>query len=1091
MALISVPKQSLIPSTDLVNEAQAEQQATQKPKAEAQQTDHLDLWNAAFQNENILSSMVGRSYSPNSKFDPAFNPFEGEYLKGYEQFADRFTKSRNKEDADTIKSNIDREVRNKKLVDEGGAEGVLASVVASIADPITLAGLLVAPEALVGKTVLTTAAKSSGFAAADQLSRETLLHPTQETRTFEQSATNILAATLLGGTLGGGIKALTPEARTQLQQQVAQDLSQQIPDAPLPKDQNLGAAKVVSTTMDQELLPTIEKIIGKTGFTPNERLATSPSLSVRQLKDELSNDALRRNKHYEGIASPQNVEVEINRRVTELVGTTVEAVNHNAPKVFGMSDHVPQGDVLAEELIRAGERVDRAAVIANPDKFWTPYYFKSLVSGALRNGDDSAIAQVKGVAQTIRSKVIDPLKTEANDLGMFNDMIESAAKREAQRAATTGPLPNEIAAIKADLSAAKEAVANAKATNLTKSEITKLKSDVKNLTLKLDKREADLANLVKTVEETARKIALDPKTSQTYLHRVWDKNRLEARPVEFKQRIADWVVRTQPDLSNEAKIIAQDVYDSIVGTQRVALAHELDLVGKAGPLKERLLMIPDNEISDFLENDIEKVMSRYVRSMVNDVTFKTHFGDKNLTDFVSKIGDDYHKLQEAISAEMKASNATDKEIESALQALAKRHKDDLSDLMWTRDMILGNVHNDVNTWTRASATVKKLNVARQLGGIVLSSLPDIGRLVWANGLGRFSKAISSLATNQEFRKLSAEEAKRLGYGFEYALQNRFQSIGDFTLDQQLARATTVEKAANYVASNFGRLTGFAYWNQFGKHVAGVLHSDKLIEAATRYGTLDKDTVAWMAQHGVDDLMAQRIAQQFSDHGELVNGFRHANTGEWTDQIAREAFSNAVFKAVNHTIATPDAGSVPRWFRGPVGSVLAQFRTFVMTAHEQVILAGLQERNANALMGGLTMASAGAIAYNLKQLAAGREMETNPAKLTYHAVEVSGLGDLFSEVDNLAYTIGAPSMKGALRIEPKDNFRGRSAFELVGGPTTGMVADLSKITGDALSGDWDSGTTHKVRRLLPFQNVFYIRRALDEAEKQMKSTFGDQ
>ena len=68
-------------------------------------------------------------------------------------------------------------------------------------------------------------------------------------------------------------------------------------------------------------------------------------------------------------------------------------------------------------------------------------------------------------------------------------------------------------------------------------------------------------------------------------------------------------------------------------------------VAKAGPLKERVLLIPDNRIEDFLDNDIERVAQFYKRSLAPEVELVRTFGDKDMRGAIQAIDDDYAQLQ--------------------------------------------------------------------------------------------------------------------------------------------------------------------------------------------------------------------------------------------------------------------------------------------------------------------------------------------------------------------------------------------------------------------------------------------------------------
>lgn len=1125
-----------------------------------------EVLKAAFQKENIIGSAISNKASGYvGRYDPSFNPFDEQYLRGYEAYSDQFAKAKNKVHADLIKAEIDKENNNRRLLDEAGGKGTLAQIAAGVLDPITIGSLALGPEAMVGKTLLQTAGKSAVIATVDQLAREAVLNPTQQTRSIQESALNVGTAAIMGSLIGPTIQKLSPTLRAKLTSDVQAQINPPIPTPPLTTG-NAGAAKVVTTTLEDEALPTIEGLAKRTGFSPNERLATSPSVEVRQLHQQLADDAYRRAKNFEGVATPVAAENAIKRQTDEILGSITELLQSQA-KGF-RNGQIPPAATLADELQRAGAKgpgrsiLDPQAVIANPKEYMTDGYFKNLVAGALRNGDKSAIPEVQNVAQFIRKKGLDSLKQAALERGLFDDVIASAAKKAAASARVNSPVAKAIQIIrdalpdaslekqaaqllrlKDDLFALKalgkestprgQRLATAITTNEQKladhpqgpSVIqtindefsTKLRSstaDVRNVAVRrqivndilqsrlgnvaklrsdLIAKRQGLAAFAKQAADDARQAAtlLKTPTADSYLHRMWDVEEIVARRDDFLNRIEAWVKTVSPN-HDDPRGVAKDFYDSLVAGHNVGLSNNIDLVGKAGPLKERLMLIPDNQIADFLDNDVERIMHKYVRDVTTDVVFHDTFGDKNLTSQLAKVNEAYTKLADAKRIEMHNAGESPEAIHKAMLTLDKRRERDISDLQWLAKRIQGKSESDINVWTRTLSSAKKFNAMRSLGGMTIASIPDLGRLVWANGLNRFARGAFNLATSSDFRKLTLEEAKRIGHGYEMVLNGRLQGMGDFMFEHNSFNRNAVEKGIDYLTQRMGLLSLMSYWNKSAKHLAGVLHADRMAEDVLKYQSLPKNEVAYLAQQGIDTDMAKRIAAEISTHGKIADGFHMANVEAWTDEVAKDAFANAVYKTVNHTINTPNAGTIPRWFReSTIGSTFSQFKSFLMAMHEQTVLAGIQEHDAKALQGAVTMLAMGALAHNVKMVAKGQEMETDPAKLTIAALDVSGLADIPWEVNNLINSAhpSSPSVQHLIGIEENKRFREMNLGSYIAGPMGGLVQDVGTFLGDSAGGEIRQRDVHALRRLMPFQNIFWLRHFLDEREKDFNSAFG--
>lgn len=81
--------------------------------------------------------------------------------------------------------------------------------------------------------------------------------------------------------------------------------------------------------------------------------------------------------------------------------------------------------------------------------------------------------------------------------------------------------------------------------------------------------------------------------------------------------------------------------------------------------------------------------------------------------------------------------------------------------------------------------------------------------------------------------------------------------------------------------------------------------------------------------------------------------------------------------------------------------------------------------------------------------------------------------------------------------PLSRYAQRSALSEMLGPTWSRLEGLNGAIGDALttkadgSTNWNAQDTNKLRRLLIFQNLFYVRRLLDMAEDGINRQIGIQ
>ena len=58
-----------------------------------------------------------------------------------------------------------------------------------------------------------------------------------------------------------------------------------------------------------------------------------------------------------------------------------------------------------------------------------------------------------------------------------------------------------------------------------------------------------------------------------------------------------------------------------------------------------------------------------------------------------------------------------------------------------------------------------------------------------------------------------------------------------------------------------------------------------------------------------------------------------------------------------------------------------------------------------------------------------------------------------------------------------------------GPSVGTVQDIFQVTGSASQGEMTKSDIRAMRKMLPYQNLFYIRTLLDELEETTAEAVG--
>lgn len=526
--------------------------------------------------------------------------------------------------------------------------------------------------------------------------------------------------------------------------------------------------------------------------------------------------------------------------------------------------------------------------------------------------------------------------------------------------------------------------------------------------------------------------------------------------------------------------LINQITDHITGTSdfRIRLPFEA-VKGKPSPLQARELLIPDEMIEGFLVKSSEKVATRYVKSMAPDIELTRRFGDFELKGVIEKVEKEYNALKEAA--------VSDKEI----ARIKKQQNRVTDDIKAVRDLIRGTygMPSDPSSfWYRVGNVLRDVNYMTMLGRVVLASLPDAAMHVARNGLTSFARSLKAMAFDWKQFKMSADETQALAGAFDITLNGRAMTIAD--LADRSTAITTIEKGSAWLADNFTKVSLISHWNQAQKQFAGLTTADKILRDSLKWreGTLAKRDIVRLAQAGIDQGKAIRIANQFDEFGEP--GSIYLSRGEnWTDDVAFETMKAAVQKVVDATIITPHAAEMALWTRTPLGRVITQFKAFSASTHSKILVSGLQFRDRYALSGFLLSAALGYGSYALKNKLAGKETPTDPGTAFVAALDKSGTMGYFWDVNNIMgkVTAGGFSVNRMLGAPPMSKYAARNFWGTVLGPSAGTIEDVVRVGAATATGNFTTTELGMIKRLTPYNNLFYMSFLFDEFEKATAKT----
>ncbi len=1003
------------------------------PVEEPQDPSFGETVGAAIRTENIVGSfMASRGVQNPYEVEDGFDAID--YVKDDPAFApyvERFGGVFNRKAADALKVQIKQEEQDRRTLDAAGINGTIASLAAGVFDLPTVfsvgGGIAGA-----GRTVFGTAVRAGVGAGIDATVSEAGLQLTQQTRTGEESVYNIGGSVLLGGALGTLVGRYLSNAEASALSRKIEEQGKGFAEADTAVFGNSGAARSAGaaaveqgpTHLKDEAL--IKKLWGVRSQDPLIRSQLSDFDSTRQTVRQLAETPLEYAENAQGVATEIGGSVETRMKMWQApLADTLQQVDTIYAKYF---HNTPNPSGWQRRLAPMRSEMQR---VTGGDKL-TFKQFKEEVGRAAFSGDTHAIPEVAEAAKVYRQ-------------------IDDAMKRAAIEARL---LPEDIA-VEADLSHLFRMY--------NKDKIAAYRSDFARILNDYFITKRDAAAKIGDAENVARRA--DAKADAA------------AKKAEEFSRLSD----------DEVKDLVDETIDTILGNADGRIPYDSIVSGPRGPLKERLLRIESKKIQEFLNTDIEEVLHAQVRTMSADVELAKKFGSVDMAEQIRKINDEANRKIAAVDGmkDKDGKPATPEAKAKERARLDRARKSAVRDIEAMRDRLRGQYalpSNPDGIVLRAGRVARNLNYLRLLGGMTLSAFPDMAGIVLKHGLtSTFRDGFAPLVSNMKAVKLAGAEVKAAGTALDMILDSRAMSIAE--IGDQFGRGTRFERAIKSAGTRFGVVSLMAPWNAAMKQFSGMVVMTNLLRASEKVakGQASPKEIRKLAAAGINSDLAERITKQFSKYGETQDGVFLAKAADWDDRLAKEAFRAAVVRDVDRIIVTPGQDK-PLWMSTELGKTVGQFKSFNVSAMQRIALSALQQRDAETLAGVVTSLSLGAMTYVAKQAVAGKEISDDPAVWATNAFDWSGLAGWMMEVNNIAEKASRGRVGlSALTGEQMSRYQSRNVVGAFLGPTPDAVADIFQVTGSMFAGDTTKSDLHKMRQLLPFQNLFYVRGLINKVE----------
>ncbi len=515
-----------------------------------------------------------------------------------------------------------------------------------------------------------------------------------------------------------------------------------------------------------------------------------------------------------------------------------------------------------------------------------------------------------------------------------------------------------------------------------------------------------------------------------------------------------------------------------------------------------LNLLPETQIKlideGFIVSDIFSLMKTYYRQVTPDILFTLKYGDPNGLGY--KYIDEANSMtfpglmQVANEYNLKAVRAKNKE---AKAKIIKERNQVLEDLEAGVELVSGTygLPADPHAWTsRAMRTMKHYNALTMLTGF-FAATADVARIAMTSGIQRgfktqfemWSDMLSSKKTG--IFKAGKKEAQSFAEAVDMVTGQRamlFSDIGDmFGMTSKIEGM--MGKTANF---NFMYVNLMSRWTEFMKSAASVTIGSRILEDSVKWGkgTLADKNKTKLAASGIDEAMAKKIASEFDKHGTKLKYNFMANTAEWTDDAAKQSFGAALNKDINITIVTPGKGDTPLFMNYELASTIVQFKKFAMAATQRMLLRGMQEKDMDFLFGSLLLMGTGMLVdavYTELRFGKDYSKKSFTDKLL-SAFDRSGLGGIYVDVNRSIEAL-TDNRIGIRPLLGEGKPYGSSMKSKVGliGPSASQIYNIFDIMYDVGGNKYNHYTARNVRRLIPFQNVWYLDWLFDDIEKGLR------
>ena len=300
--------------------------------------------------------------------------------------------------------------------------------------------------------------------------------------------------------------------------------------------------------------------------------------------------------------------------------------------------------------------------------------------------------------------------------------------------------------------------------------------------------------------------------------------------------------------------------------------------------------------------------------------------------------------------------------------------------------------------------------------------------------------------NANLRKMTKNQKALYDIGIQGAMGMRIMEVGEYAGDMG-KYSRMLHKAADRAVDKVYML---GTWTRAASAQFGIMTQSEMARKLMK-PTLSAKDLADLGRLGLDKDMFPTIRAQIKKHGgKRKGGTWDAALEKWDDeaQAVRQHVINAVNQEVDNIIIRPGTGATPFIGKTLAGSVVFQFKQFLLAATSKYGIADIQRMSVNDWRGlerQMALAALGYMSISLKNNylygpdAKKRWDGMEQSERVIEGVRQGGGGGLAYDLINLARESAYPGSSSRY-------YGQRSITSMALGPNFGKIEDLYNVLG---------------------------------------------